>query len=167
LPARLYEGMYIVRPDATEEDLQALMGRVAETIGQIGGTIDLHEVWERRELAYEIEGCKRGTYVICYFTAESTAIDALRREMDLEEQVLRHMIVVPNPRAIWRPVSATPPAEEAEAPTEAAPDAAPEAPETEEPAEPAEAEGVVEAPEPAEEPSEEPAAEAEPEPAEE
>jgi len=106
LPARLYEAMYIVRPEATDDELQALMGRVADTIGQIEGTIDLHDVWERRELAYAIDDCKRGIYVICYFNAESTAIDALRRELDLEEQVLRHMIVVPNPRAIWRPISA-------------------------------------------------------------
>jgi len=125
--------MYLVRPDLPDEEIQALMGRVADTIGQIGGAIDLHDIWERRALAYEIDGCKRGTYIICYFNAESTALDALRQEMELEEQVLRHVIVVPNPKAIWRPVSAAP---EAEA----------EAPATE--AEAAETEGEAEVPAP-------------------
>jgi small subunit ribosomal protein S6 len=138
--------MYIVRPEVTDEELQVLMGRVADTIGQIGGTIDLHEVWERRELAYEIDGCKRGTYVICYFNAESTAIDAVRHEMDLEEPVLRYVATVANPRAIWRPVGA---AEAAAA--EAAPAETAEAAEGE-----AEAEATTEpAPEAAEESSEE------------
>ena len=123
MPVRLYEAMYIVRPEVADEDLRALMGRVADTIGQIGGTIDLHDVWERREMAYKIDGCKRGTYVICYFNADSESIEALRREMELEEQVLRHVIVVPNPRAIWRPASAEPapsPKPEAEETGEAA-----------------------------------------------
>jgi small subunit ribosomal protein S6 len=126
LPVRLYEGMYIVRPEVGEEELQALMSRVADVIAQIGGTIDLHDIWERRELAYQIDGCKRGTYCICYFNAESTSIDALRQELDLEEQVLRHLVVVANPKAIWRPVSAEPAPAEAEA-AEPAPAGAEEA----------------------------------------
>jgi len=139
--------MYIVRPEVADEDLRALMGRVADTIGQIGGTIDLHDVWERRELAYEIDGCRRGTYVICYFNADSESIDALRKEMELEEQVLRHVIVVPNPKAIWRPASAAPAAEPEAAESELGAEPGPEAP--------AEAEG------PAAEPAEEAAPEAE------
>jgi small subunit ribosomal protein S6 len=169
LPVRLYEGMYIVRPEVAEEEVQALMSRVADVIAQIGGTIDLHDVWERRELAYEIDGCKRGTYCICYFNADSTSIDALRQELDLEEQVLRHLVVVANPKAIWRPVSAEPAPVEAEAaePTpaeaeEAQPAAQPGAAEGEAEPPPTEPEAVDEAQQPgaeAVEPAEPPEAE--------
>jgi small subunit ribosomal protein S6 len=137
--------MYIVRPEVADEELRALMGRVADMIGQIGGTIDLHDVWERREMAYEIDGCKRGTYVICYFNADAESIEALRKELELEEQVLRHVVVVPNPRAIWRPVSAEPaPVAEPEPAAEPEPTVEPEAEETAE-AEAATEEGVEEA----------------------
>jgi len=96
--------MYVVRPEVTDEGLRALMGRVGDTIAQIGASIDLHEVWDRRPLAYPIDGCTRGIYCICYFNAESRALEDLRRELELEEGILRHMIVVANPQAIWRPV---------------------------------------------------------------
>ncbi|MBM3472216.1 MAG: 30S ribosomal protein S6 [Armatimonadetes bacterium] len=147
MPVRLYEAMYIVRPEVTDEDLRALMGRVADTVGQIGGTIELHDVWERREMAYAIDGCKRGTYVICYFNADSGSIDALRKELELEEQVLRHVVVVPNPRAIWRPMSAEPaPAPDADAEKAAGEEAPTEDAVEEVGAEPEEAKEEEEAP---------------------
>lgn len=114
LPVRLYEAMYIVRPDVGDAELEELMGRVTDTVSQIGGTIERHEVWDRRELAYEIDHCTRGTYVICYLNADSQNIHALRRELELEEQILRSVIVLANPAAIWKPMSEEPEVEEAE-----------------------------------------------------
>ena len=99
MPVRLYEAMYLVRADVIDDELKALMGRVADTITQMGGEIELHEIWERRALAYPIEGNLRGTYCICYFRTESREMNQLRRELELEEDVLRHIILVPNPNA--------------------------------------------------------------------
>ncbi|MGQ9731571.1 MAG: 30S ribosomal protein S6 [Candidatus Zipacnadales bacterium] len=112
MPTRLYEMMYILRPDVIDDELQGTMGRVANVVTQHGGEIDLHEIWDRRDLAYEIDGCLRGTYCIMYFNADTQIIENVRREMELNEQVLRYLIVLPEPRAIWRPRGEDVPEEE-------------------------------------------------------
>jgi small subunit ribosomal protein S6 len=97
--------MYVVRPDVSEDDLAAVMQRTADTVTQVGAAVELNEVWERRELAYEIDDCTRGTYCLMYFESEGSVVEALRRELELDEQVLRSVVFVANPAALWRPVA--------------------------------------------------------------
>ncbi len=108
--------MYVVRPDLSEDDLAAVMQRTADTVTQVGAAVELNEVWERRELGYEIDNCTRGTYCLMYFESEGNVVEVLRRELDLDEQVLRSVVVVANPNAMWRP--AAPGESEEEAPEE-------------------------------------------------
>ncbi len=150
---RLYETMYVVKPDLPEEEFAAVMGRAADAVMQAGGTVQLNELYEKRALAYEIDGCVRGTYCMMYFEGEGEVIEPLKRELDLDEQVLRYLIVLANPRAIWRPGVGVGPqagAEAAEEPEEEAPEAEAEVGEAETPQEAEE----PAAPEPAEEPTE-------------
>ncbi len=140
---RLYEAMYVVRPDVSEEDLVAAMQRAADTVIQAGASIQLNEVWDRRELAYEIDDTTRGTFCLMYFESEGDVVELLRRELALDEEVLRAGVFVANPHAMWRPM---PPEEAEEQPeaegapedaveAESAPEEAAEAEATEEPAE--------------------------------
>jgi small subunit ribosomal protein S6 len=120
---RLYEAMYVVRPDVSEEDLAAAMQRAADTVTQAGATIQLNEVWDRRELAYEIDDTTRGTFCLMYFESAGDTVELLRRELALDEQVLRAGVFVANPHAMWRPMPPEEPEEEqpeAEAGTEEA-----------------------------------------------
>jgi len=155
---KLYEAMYVVRPDVPEDEVSTVMQRAADTLTQSGATIQLNEIWDRRELAYEIEDVKRGTYCLMYFEAEGSVVEVLRRELELDEQVLRAGIFVANPDAMWRPQPPEPPKE---APEPEAEDEQPEEPEAAAAAEPAEAAASEEA-EPSEE-GEAPEAEESPE----
>ena len=175
---RLYECMYIVEPETVDEALDAVRERIGTVLTQLGGKIDLNESWERRALAYEVAGVNRGTYCLIYFNAEGDVIDAFKRELDLDEDIIRYGIVIANPKAMWKPVVPEEPTPEAEAaPADDAPATAEEAPAEAAPADdapaaaeeaPAEAapeataeEAPAETPEetPAETPAEEPKAE--------
>ena len=134
--------MYVVRPDIPEDELSSVMQRAADTLTQSGATIELNEVWDRRELAYEIEGVKRGTYCLMYFEAEGSVVEVLRRELELDEQVLRAGVFVANRDAMWRPQPPEPPKEAPEPGTE---DKQPEEPEAGTAPEPAQAAATEEA----------------------
>ena len=49
--------------------------------------------WDERKLAYEIQGRRRGTYVLCYFRSGPDRISGIERDVQLSEHVLRCLIV--------------------------------------------------------------------------
>ncbi|MBF0262219.1 MAG: 30S ribosomal protein S6, partial [Magnetococcales bacterium] len=58
-----YESIFIVRPDLTTEQVEQVAARVAEIITANGGTILLHEMWGRRQLAYPLKKNTKGYYI--------------------------------------------------------------------------------------------------------
>ncbi|MCO5177316.1 MAG: 30S ribosomal protein S6 [Thermomicrobiales bacterium] len=159
---RDYEMMLVVAPTVTEEGLQEVIDRVSGYITTQDGTVDStnsQNPWGRRRLAYQINDFPDAFYVLYRFHATTTAIDELERDLRLDEQVIRHLIMRydvlteheerPRGEGARRGGDAAPTRAAAEAPAAAAaaPAAAPAAA-AEAPAEatPAEAAAVAEAP---------------------
>ncbi len=86
-----YEGMFLFPQTGTME-LQACLDIVKGIVERHGGQIIVLKKWDERKLAYEIEGQKRGLYIICYFRAEGKAIAGIERDVKLSEQVLRLLV---------------------------------------------------------------------------
>ena len=61
---RRYELVYIVTPDAPEEQVEAIHQQVEQTVQRMGGTLEKTENWGRRKLAYTIQHNKEGVYVL-------------------------------------------------------------------------------------------------------
>ena len=51
-----------------------------------------------RKLAYPIEGHKKGTYWLTYFTLEPTRLHEVERACQLNEGILRHLFIKLDPR---------------------------------------------------------------------
>jgi small subunit ribosomal protein S6 len=92
---RLYEVVYIVAPDVTEEQVQAIIDKYANLITNQGGTVIKSEIWERRRLAYEIKGFQEGVYVVVHFRGLPTVEAELRRVFRISEDTLRSVIIRP------------------------------------------------------------------------
>lgn len=95
---RTYELIYIVRPDASEQQVGDLHTQVQQIVGRMGGTI--HEKTEaaqafggRRRLAYEIGHHKEGLYVLEVFKGDGALVHELDRRLKVTEGLLRHLIV--------------------------------------------------------------------------
>ena len=88
-----YEGMFILRPDLSEEALKKLIGQVEEAIAKAGGKAELSQSWGRRRLAYPIGKFKEGHYHLVAFTCPSLAVDQLKHAYQLNEQIVRTMIL--------------------------------------------------------------------------
>ena len=144
-----YEMIYIIDADLEEAARKELVEKVSALITNNGGEIEkVDETWGKRRLAYAIDYKTEGWYVLVNFKAPVELPRELERNLQINENVLRYLViklvekkasVKPRPE---RPAPVAAPVEEAPAAEEAAPaaEAAPvaEAAEAAEEAAPAE-----------------------------
>ena len=89
---RLYETTFIVNASLDDSQVDAVIGRVQETITKNGGTIEALNKWGRKRLAYPISKKTNGFYVNLEFTAPSTVPIVLERSFQLDEMILRSIL---------------------------------------------------------------------------
>ncbi|MBS1717337.1 MAG: 30S ribosomal protein S6 [Armatimonadetes bacterium] len=85
-----YETMYIVRPEVSDADLSKVTQRFKSVVEDHGGTVSHAAKWDRRKLAYEIDGCKEGNYVLMSFEAPTDLPAELSRLLGIADEVIRH-----------------------------------------------------------------------------
>ena len=153
-----YEMIYIIDADLEETARKELIEKVSALIANNGGEIEkVDETWGKRKLAYAIDYKTEGWYVLVNFKAPVELPRELERNLQINENVLRYLVIKlvekkasvkprpERPAPVAAPVEEAPAAEEAapaaeaapvaeEAPAEAAEEAAPaeEAPAAEE-----------------------------------
>ena len=93
MSARQYELVYIVSPAATDETVADLHAQVEAIVSRFGGRIDKTDNWGRRKLAYEINHCKEGTYVLELLMGTGEMVTELERRLRVSDDVLRHLVV--------------------------------------------------------------------------
>ena len=87
-----YEVLFVLNPNLTEEETQAIVEKFKTLIEQ-NGTVDEMEEWGKRKLAYEINDLTDGDYTLINFHADPTQIAELDRVLRITDAVVRHMIV--------------------------------------------------------------------------
>jgi len=133
--SRVYEVMFIVRPDAAEEDVDKLIAGFTATVTNGGGTVKTVEKMGRRKLAYMVRKFNDGNYVLLTVEANGAVVLELERRLRVTEQVIKFITVrideeekrlakVKALRGTRRKASAEPVAQAASAPV-AAPASAP------------------------------------------
>jgi small subunit ribosomal protein S6 len=90
---RKYELVYVVSPDATEEQVTDLHTQVEQIVQRLGGTIDKTENWGRRKLAYEIGRHKEATYVLELIDGTGELMKEIDRRLKVSDLVIRHLVV--------------------------------------------------------------------------
>jgi small subunit ribosomal protein S6 len=91
--SRQYELVYIITPDATEQEVTDLHTQVEQIVQRFGATLDKTENWGRKKLAYEIAHHREGIYVVETVTGSGELMKELDRRMRVIDQVIRHLIV--------------------------------------------------------------------------
>ncbi len=111
---RTYELMTILHPDIAEESLAGELDRISGFITAAGGELieTLQDSpWGRRRLAYPIRSGGRdvrdGYYTVWRFTLGPTRVDDLERELKLDTQLIRYIVLS------WEPTPIDPKAVEA------------------------------------------------------
>ena len=90
---RLYEVMFIVRPDVAEEDIDKLIAGFTSTVTSGGGVVKSAEKMGRRKLAYTVRKCAEGHYVLLTLEANGAVVAELERRLRVSEQVIKFLTV--------------------------------------------------------------------------
>lgn len=90
---RTYEVIFIVDPTAGDEEVMRLSEGVQKIITGQGGNIVKTEMMGKRQLAYEINHKKDGTYVLLEVEGSGGEIAEVERRMRVNDQILRYMTV--------------------------------------------------------------------------
>jgi small subunit ribosomal protein S6 len=88
-----YEVMVIVHPEVDEEGVTAFNEQIANFVSSQGGEVVKTDVWGRRKLAYAIAKQSEGTYVVLQMQLDGSHLAELDRNLKLNEQVIRHMVL--------------------------------------------------------------------------
>lgn len=88
-----YEVLYVLNPNLTEEETQALVEKFKTLIEQ-NGTVDEMEEWGKRKLAYEINYLTEGYYVLVKFTSGPELPAELDRILGITDGVIRSLVTL-------------------------------------------------------------------------
>ena len=89
---RKYEAFYIVKADLTDADVQKIADKFKEVVENQGGTVEKAGKWDKRKLAYEINGHKEGNYIFMNFEADPKVPLELNRLMRISDDIIRHRV---------------------------------------------------------------------------
>ena len=90
---RKYELVYVVSPEASDEQVTDLHTQIESTVQKMNGQIEKTENWGRRKLAYEIGRHKEGTYVLEVIDGGGDLMKEIDRRLKVTDLVIRNLAV--------------------------------------------------------------------------
>jgi small subunit ribosomal protein S6 len=89
----LYEGMFLLDNNVVREDWNKAKDVATGIIEKHGASVTTSRRWAERSLAYTIRKSNRGTYQLTHFEADPDSIKIMRRDLELNETVMRYLIL--------------------------------------------------------------------------
>ncbi len=90
---RRYETIFIIRPNAGEEEITAMIDKVTDIIGNDGGTVIKVDKWGLKKLAYLIKKQSQGYYVYIDFAGPPATVTEIERILKIDDRSLKYMTV--------------------------------------------------------------------------
>ncbi len=90
---RVYEVMFIVRPDTQDEEVDKLIAGFEATVTNGGGTVRSTEKMGRRKLAYLVRKFSEGNYILLTIEADGQLVHELERRLRVSEPVIKFITV--------------------------------------------------------------------------
>src|SRR5437660_12787173 len=90
---RVYEELFIVKPDAPEEEVTAFVDQIKGVITTGQGTVDRVDDWGVRKLAYRVSKYNEGHYVLVVFSSSPELVREVERRMRVTDAVIKFISV--------------------------------------------------------------------------
>ena len=90
---RKYEIIFIIRPDATEEDIAKLIAQFEGVVTGEGGKIERVEKMGRRRLAYRVKRHREGFYVLFVLEGSGDTVRELERRFKVTDTIIKFLTV--------------------------------------------------------------------------
>ena len=91
--SRLYEVMFIIRPDVDDDEADKLIASFSSTVTSGGGVVKSVEKMGRRKLAYLVRKFADGNYVLLTMEANGAVVMELERRLRVTEPVIKFITV--------------------------------------------------------------------------
>lgn len=95
---QIYEGMFLLDSNRYARDARGVSGQISQMIEKLGGEVLVSRLWNEQKLSYHIKGHRKGTYWLTYFRIETSQIPKLTRESQLNNDILRSLVLLVDPR---------------------------------------------------------------------
>jgi small subunit ribosomal protein S6 len=90
---RIYEELFILKPDAAEEEIEQVIEQVRQVITSREGVVDKVDKWGIRKLAYRVQKLNEGFFVLVQFTATPETVKEIERRLRVSDLVLKFLTV--------------------------------------------------------------------------
>jgi len=88
----MYELMFILKPEVSEEEQKAAGGKIKDLIRAGKGEVIKEDAWGKRVLAYPIKHFSEGLYHLLHFKSTPAKVKELEKKLSLESEVLRFLL---------------------------------------------------------------------------
>jgi small subunit ribosomal protein S6 len=100
LSTNVYECLFILDSNRYAKDPGKVSGRIPELIEKCGGEVLVSRLYVEQKLSYPIEGHRKGTYWMTYFRLDGEKVTQFNRECQLNDNILRHLVLKVDPRLV-------------------------------------------------------------------
>lgn len=90
---RYYETLYIINPNLAEEDYRAVVAKFTDAVEKNKGVVTKVDEWGKKTLAYDIKKFDKGFYVLLQYCGEAGLTAELKRELGLDDRVLKYQTI--------------------------------------------------------------------------
>ncbi len=91
---RLYDLIFICRPDTPEEEINKLVATLEQAATERGGKVEKAEKWGTRKLAYRVSRHREGFYVyLMLHSTQGEMIKELERRLKVSDPVIKYLTV--------------------------------------------------------------------------
>lgn len=96
--SKVYEGLFLFDSNRYARDPSGVPASVNDAITEAGGEMLASRLWSEQKLAYPINGHRKGTYWLTYFRIDPLKLSSLNRTFQLNDGILRNLVLVVDPR---------------------------------------------------------------------
>ena len=91
---RLYDLIFICRPDTPEEEVDRLVSNLQQTVTEREGRVEKLEKWGTRKMAYRVSKHREGYYVyLSLHGRQADMIKELERRLKVTDAVIKYLTV--------------------------------------------------------------------------
>jgi small subunit ribosomal protein S6 len=90
---RVYEELFIVKPDAVEEEVDGFLDQLKTLITHGEGTVDKVDRWGIRKLAYRVSKYAEGQYILMQFSSSPESVKEIERRLRVTDMVIKFITV--------------------------------------------------------------------------
>ena len=88
-----YEAMFILKPDLDKTSIDKILGQIQDLVSKHNGTVAETKEMGKNRLAYPLKKYREGIYYLINLSVIPDAVDAIKKNLALNESILRMMVV--------------------------------------------------------------------------